>query len=225
MLRFFFIAHSYRFILSHHISFLSFLLFFASLSVASVYASPLDEVLQSQQYNAVSNSKFQYDKKPSWVNENSNYWKIFTENSPSKFIFEWLGEPSTDFLPFGQSQALKTAYIDCSQSYKDKKSGVKYLVRIILPRPSAINMVELGLIRDIAELSPPLLKIIAEQDIEIGGISSKLYAHRPKGCSLLVPFEKNILISVFSEDCQKAGGFSKLIESMNIDRFRTKIAS
>ena len=195
------------------------------IGISNAYSNPLEDVMKSDEYGKISSSNSNYESKPISVDEDSNYWKIFTDKDAKKLLENWLGSSSSDFEIVQSDLISRPEFVELDQVFKEKTTSYDYSLRILIPRPMSKTLIQLKLIREFLDIEPPRLRIEKDQILKLSGIEAKFYGHKNKDCSIVIPYEKDIVFNLLSKECIKPSNLSKIFEGLDLKRFKNKLES
>lgn len=196
-----------------------------SLAASSVQADPLAELNDSpQMHRFLRNTSVDSLYTTRYFKPGTNYASVFVEGEGHLELQSWLS-PNEGGFDGGHIQGQKTReYIEARRTFTSEKTG-DIQVRVIVPHPKYISMIEYGLIRVFKEIEPPLLEVTNEETIDIRGNKATLYMHSDKGCSLKIHSARASVIQLMQTECVGLHHLVTLAEALDIRRFERKLDS
>jgi len=159
-----------------------------------------------------------------YVDPDSNYGQLVLENGKYSLLSAWLSPVPAGFKLDKSSIKRTHEFMELSQKYHNK-AGSEYYLKLYVPYPKFIDAVGMNLIRQFSELSPPLLKIDASEEIRIHDIPAQLYHRIDGSSSILVRLPKNSLLNILCVHPKSVADMIFLAQSLKISELKTRLSS
>jgi len=200
------------------------LLFFAG----AVQANPLQDILELPEMKGMPrhNRRDSTAELLPYVDPQSNYGAFVLETREYSSLESWL-QP----IPAGY-KVLKTRirryhqYSEFTQIYHSKQNEFDFFLKVFVPQPKFIDSVKMGIIRQFAELAPPILPIESSEELTVSGdIPAALYNRKDGLTSLLIRLPRGSLMNLVCTKVEAVSEMIQLANLLNVKEVRDKLAS
>lgn len=201
-------------------------------------AETLDDVLHSKVLDQVVKQTDRLEKKRSIkrgdmsainpltndMDPRAEYTKLWQTSRGPNLLFSWIGANmpkyklvvlSTDRSP--EDILARARIVDRSKQYVS--------MEIRVPHPNFYLMVESKTMSQFKQYEPPTLRVMAQEELEINGITAMYYRTEKAHCSLLLKLEKFTIVNLSIERCQNSGILMDVAKSLDFQRLNTKLNS
>ncbi len=187
-------------------------------------ASPLTELNDSPLMGKMDKVSDLANKK--WFIGHPNLSNLFMTNSGIKLIPNWIGDGSGDFFSqnkyYSSKLAEKNPILQYRATYLNRERE-KLSLTVYVPHPKISSSIDLGLNDTINKLSPPVLKIFFEKQIDINGKKGILYLHKNGACSILMTLPSSTRLRTYKKDCKDKEELVTFTKSFDIQRLISKL--
>ena len=187
-------------------------------STPTVFADPLDEVIESDRYQELKKSVDSNQQKLDlWVDPSSDFGRVLLNSDSTSELWEWLHEPPTSVVQKKGFVKHHREYLELTQSYQGVDKPATLRVTFYIPFPKFGPMSDHGLVSDLNALEPPALATRSSEDIKIGELTGKLYHEFSNECSIVLKLPKFTRVQGKISTCATINLLTNLMESLRIE--------
>lgn len=199
------------------------LIFFSS----SASANPLQDILDSQQFKGMPrhNRPDLTNELLPYVDPDTNYGSLMLEKDEHSSFQVWLQPVPPGYKILKDHVKRYHEYIEFTQVYHNKHD-FDFHLKIFVPTPKFIESVNMGIIRQFAELAPPILPVESSEELMIGGdIPATLYNRKDGTTSILIKLPRSSLLNILCTKAQAIIDMIDLANVLNIREVRDRLAN
>lgn len=188
-------------------------------------ADPLEEVIQSEEYQDLKKSvDSNQEKLDQWVDPSSDFGRVLLNSDKSSELSEWLNPPPTSVIEKKRIVKRHKEYLEIIHNYKGVEKDVSLSLTFFIPFPKFGPMSEHGLVSDLNSLEPPALTARSIEDIKIGDFPGKLFHEFTNECSILIKIPKFTRVQGRISSCSSIRMLTQLLESIGIEEVARRFA-
>lgn len=202
-------------------------LIFASLVLfqPNLNADPLEEVIQSEEYQDLKKSvDSNREKLDQWVDPTSDYGRVLLNSDKSSELSEWLHQPPMSLIEKKRLVKRHKEYLEVAHHYKGVEKDALLTLAFFIPFPKFGPMSDHGLVSDLNSLEPPVLTARSSEDIKVGELSGKLFHEFSNECSILIRLPKFTRVQGKISSCSNIRLLTELLESIGIEEVARRLA-
>lgn len=159
-----------------------------------------------------------------WLPKGKNYSRLFSQAGGHDLIHSWVNLATTKFKSVDEFSRITDEYVYATKDIVSAESEHKFQLEIYVPHPRYETMARHNLVKDLAKLEPPELKVEYTEDIVIQGYQAQLHKQDENTCSILIKLEKEARVNL-SGLCVYNDEMSTLANQLSLRRFNEKLTS
>lgn len=195
---------------------------FASSAACADPLSDLDRSPEMLKFNSGARGDDLYSER--YMKEDSNFAAVFLSSEGYTNLQNWVAPAEGGFTAGVISGLRNPEYVEAIRSFtSDKTSEIK--VRILLPHPKYVSMLEYGLVKAFADAEPPNLEYVNKESIDIRGTHADIYVLKENRCALVMHVAKSALVQLTQTDCKGLNSIVTLAELLDLKRLERKLES
>ena len=154
----------------------------------------------------------------------ANFTQLWLTSKGPNLLFSWIGAN----LP-----RYKLQIIDSSRTFEDLSVYARIVspdrrrvtLEIRLPHPNYYVMASHKTLAQFNKFEPPVLKVVAQEEVEFHGIPAVYYRTEAAQCSLLFKTERMGIVNLSVERCDNSAMMMDVAESLDFKRLNAKLTS
>ena len=159
-----------------------------------------------------------------WTDPQTNYGRLFRNFGSNTEVFGWMFGSTPGFKLSRQSLERGPEFLVAVAEFANSQKK-DLSVRLFVPFPKYVSMVEYGLVQAFNQLEPPALAVDAADALVIKGYDSKLFHQRSGACSLVIKLVRNSVLEVSAKSCEQMRDVVNLSEMIDLKRLEIKLNS
>lgn len=187
-------------------------------------ADSLEDILTSRTLHDISKGTGKPVRRPSKELPKTNYDAIWVNPKAGQDLLQWLGAKVSGFradrMTIGQRREYAHGFLVLTNR---ERVAVELTVQV--PHPSYMTMAEYGTLADFNRFRPPMLDVVADQNIPIQGLEAQYFRARDGSCSLLFRLEKYAIVNLYTRKCSDAPVMMSVAKELNFARLNQKLTS
>jgi hypothetical protein len=105
------------------------------------------------------------------------------------------------------------------------QAGQFVSMEILVPHPNFYIMVDSRTLAQFKKYEPPVLQVVAEEEVEFNGIPAMYYRSDKGRCSLLFKIEKKALVNLSVDRCASSSMMMDVAKTLDFKRLNGKLNS
>lgn len=211
--------------LSRLLACLSFLSLFVAIGAVPTFADPLKELMNSPEMQQFDKSWTAEDiNGPRWFKPGTEFTSIFVNADGFLELNVWVAPASGVYVGGAQSGVRSHEHVETERVYSAANMN-DIRVRILVPHPKYVSMIQFGLVAAFAELEPPALRFENKEDITVRGRKATLYTLKNGSCMLLFKLTKGSVVQLSQNECRSLKDLVGLGELLDLARLERKLNS
>ncbi len=194
----------------------------------SASANPLQDILESPEFKGMPrhNIPERAEQLLLYVDPETNYGSLMLEKGSRSSLEVWLQPVPARYKILKTRVKRFHEYTEFTQIYQNKRAGFDFYLKIFIPTPKFMESVRMGIIRQFAELEPPILRVESSEELSVGGdIPATLYNRKDETASLLVKLPRNSLLNLLCTKDEATTDMVELANVLNIREVRDRLAN
>ncbi len=156
--------------------------------------------------------------------QHKNFRELWLSGRGPNLLFDWIGA----YLP-----NYKLQVVDVTRGYEEihavsrltAGNRKRVTLEIRLPHPNYELMVRHRTMRQFNQYEPPALKVVAEEELELGGVPAMYYRTEKGKCSLLFKVARDGIVNLSVDRCDNSEMMMDIAKSLDFKRLNAKLLS
>lgn len=154
----------------------------------------------------------------------SNMSKLFLGKDPGTAVSNWLRPADRIYILRHTEGRRLSDFVRVAMNFSEE-GALGYSVLVLIPHPTALPMVELGVIEDFDVLKPPRLKIERTEVLDLDGTPANLYYRDDGKCSVVIDRARGSIIEAKIDSCTGVANLIDFAKSLDLENFDRKLNS
>jgi hypothetical protein len=154
----------------------------------------------------------------------AEFTKLWESSRGPNLLFSWIGANMPRYK-------LQVSQID--RSTEDVFASARIIgqagqfvsMEILVPHPNFYIMVDSRTLAQFKKYEPPVLQVVAEEEVEFNGIPAMYYRSDKGRCSLLFKIEKKALVNLSVDRCASSSMMMDVAKTLDFKRLNGKLNS
>ena len=154
----------------------------------------------------------------------ANFTQVWESARGPELLLSWIGANIPGF---------KMRIMDTTRSFQDiyayarlTDAGKRQVnLQIRIPHPNYELMVRHKTMPQFTQYEPPKLKVVAEEEVEFGGVPGMYYRSQRARCSLVFKIERLGIVNLWVDRCENSSVMMQIASSLDFKRLNAKLTS